>query len=102
MHATTKARRRNAAATRKAILASARRAFARAGFDDVGVREIAMGAGVTAMRINRHFGSKERLFAEVQAETMPTPSILTQRIIPSSTAGQQIAARPPQRSKSAP
>jgi AcrR family transcriptional regulator len=91
MHATTKARRRNAAATRKAILASARRAFARAGFDDVGVREIAMGAGVTAMLINRYFGSKERLFAEVAAETMATPSILTQEIITSSRAGEEIA-----------
>src|SRR5260370_7715648 len=92
MHATTKARRRNAAATRKAILASARRAFARAGFDDVGVREIAMGAGVTAMLINRYFGSKERLFAEVMAGTMATPSILTQEIITSSRAGEEIAA----------
>ena len=92
MHSTTKARRRNAVATRKAILASARRAFARAGFDGVGVREIAMGAGVTAMLINRYFGSKERLFAEVMAETMATPSILTQEIITSSRAGEEIAA----------
>src|SRR5260370_38637126 len=92
MHATTKARRRNAAATRKAILASARRAFARAGFDDVGGGEIAMGAGVTAMLINRYFGSKERLFAEVMAETMATPSILTQESITSSWAGEESPA----------
>src|SRR5262245_24637290 len=66
-------RRRNAAATRAAILASARAAFVRSGYDGAGVREIAAGAGVTAMLVNRYFGSKERLFAEVAAETMAAP-----------------------------
>ena len=84
-------RSRNAAVTREAILASARRAFARAGYDGVGVREIAKGAGVTAMLINRYFGSKERLFAEVVAQTMATPSILTQKIITSPSPGAEIA-----------
>jgi len=70
-------RRRNAAATRAAILASARKAFARAGYDGVGVREIAAGAGVTAMLVNRYFGSKAQLFAEVSADTMRDPVILT-------------------------
>ena len=88
----TKARPRNAASTRNAILASARRAFARAGYDGVGVREIAKGAGVTAMLINRYFGSKERLFAEVAAETMATPSILTREILNSPNPGRDIAA----------
>ena len=85
-------RRRNSATTRKAILASARLAFARAGYDGVGVREIAAGAGVTAMLVNRYFGSKEHLFAEVVAETMANPSILTQKILESSTPGEDIAA----------
>lgn len=84
--------RRNASGTRASILASARRAFARAGYEGVGVREIAKGAGVTAMLINRYFGSKERLFAEVVAETMATPSILTPEIISSRTPGKQLAA----------
>src|ERR1700754_1767178 len=70
-------RRRNAAATRAAILTSAREAFARAGYDGAGVREIAKGAGVTAMLVNRYFGSKERLFAEVVADIMSKPIILT-------------------------
>ena len=70
-------RRRDAAATRRAILASARKAFARAGYDGVGVREIAAGAGVTAMLVNRYFGSKERLFAEVASDTMRDPVILS-------------------------
>jgi AcrR family transcriptional regulator len=92
MHTTLKARPRNAKVTRKAILAAARRAFARAGYDGVGVREIAKGAGVTAMLINRYFGSKERLFAEVMAETMASPSILTQKILTSPTPGEDLAA----------
>lgn len=71
-------RRRNAAATREAILKSARTAFAQSGYDGVGVREIAKGAGVTAMLINRYFGSKEQLFAEVVADSMTAPVILSQ------------------------
>ncbi|HEV2169899.1 MAG TPA: TetR/AcrR family transcriptional regulator, partial [Candidatus Binatus sp.] len=86
------ARPRNAVATRGAILASARRAFARAGYDGVGVREIAKGAGVTAMLINRYFGSKERLFAEVMAECMTSPSVLTQKILTSPNPGEALAA----------
>jgi len=60
-------RKRNAVATREAILSSARKVFARAGYDGAGVREIAAGAGVTAMLVNRYFGGKERLFAEAIA-----------------------------------
>jgi AcrR family transcriptional regulator len=58
-------RPRNAAATREAILQSARIAFSRAGYDGVGVREIAREAGITAILVNRYFGSKEELFAEI-------------------------------------
>lgn len=86
------ARPRNAAATKAAILASARQAFARAGYDGVGVREIAEGAGVTAMLVNRYFGSKERLFADVVADVMAAPIILTPRTLSSSTAGDEMAA----------
>jgi AcrR family transcriptional regulator len=82
-------RRRNAAATRSAILDSARQAFARAGYDGVGVREIANDAGVTAMMVNRYFGSKEQLFAEVIAQIMTEPNILS----PANTAAPDFAAR---------
>jgi AcrR family transcriptional regulator len=85
-------RRRNAATTRGAILTSARLAFARAGYDGAGVREIAAGAGVTAMLVNRYFGSKEKLFAEVLAATSATPTILTQENLKSSNLGETIAA----------
>jgi len=70
------ARPRDADATRAAILASARRAFAAYGYDGAGVREIAAGAGVTAMLVNRYFGSKAKLFAKAVATTMAEPIIL--------------------------
>jgi len=84
-------RRRNAAATRAAILTSARQAFARAGYDGAGVREIAEGAGVTAMLVNRYFGSKEQLFAEVVAEIMTRPIILTGDRLKSARGGDEMA-----------
>jgi AcrR family transcriptional regulator len=56
-------RARNAVATREAILRSALAAFSRHGYDGIGVREIAQAAGVTAVLVNRYFGSKEELFA---------------------------------------
>jgi len=84
-------RPRNAANTRQAILRSARSAFARAGYDGAGVREIANGAGVTAMLVNRYFGSKEGLFAEVVAEIMASPTILTKDTL-ASLSGNDIAA----------
>ena len=56
-------RLRNAVATREAILRSALAAFSRHGYDGIGVREIAQTAGVTAVLVNRYFGSKEELFA---------------------------------------
>lgn len=85
------ARTRNAAATRAAILASARAAFARAGYDGAGVREIAEGAGVTAMLVNRYFGSKEQLFAEVVADIMANPIILTEKTLTSARGGDEMA-----------
>ncbi|GAA5186950.1 TetR/AcrR family transcriptional regulator [Rugosimonospora acidiphila] len=85
------ARRRDASATRAAILASARRAFARAGYDGAGVREIAAGAGVTAMMVNRYFGSKERLFAEAIASYMAEPEILTRTNLESPDFAARIA-----------
>lgn len=85
-------RRRNAAATRRAILASARLAFARQGYEGAGVREIAAGAGVTAMLVNRYFGSKEGLFAEVLAESMASTSVVLPAILARPVSGERVAA----------
>ena len=57
--------RLSAAESRARILAAARRAFTRAGYDTVGVREIAADAGVDPAMLPRLFGSKEILFAEI-------------------------------------
>lgn len=91
MSETPTPRRRNAATTRQAILESAREAFARSGYDGAGVREIAQGAGVTAMLVNRYFGSKEKLFAEVIAESMARPIILTPTHLASPDIGRDFA-----------
>jgi AcrR family transcriptional regulator len=81
-------RPRNALETKHAILLSARRAFARSGYDGVGVREIAKAAGVTGILVNRYFGSKEQLFSEVIASTMTEPGILTgEALAPGRDAG---------------
>jgi AcrR family transcriptional regulator len=69
-------RRRNAASTRKAILDAAVAAFCQRGYDRVGVREIAADAGVTAMLVNRYFGSKEGLFEEVVEVVLAPPSVV--------------------------
>ncbi len=58
-------RRRDAAATREAILQAATRRVATHSDGRAGVREIAADAGVTAALVNRYFGSKGGLFDEV-------------------------------------
>lgn len=84
-------RKRNATATREAILASARKVFARAGYDGAGVREIAAGAGVTAMLVNRYFGNKEQLFAEAIAAANASPTIATAGVLQAAHPGAAMA-----------
>lgn len=84
-------RKRNATATRQAILASARKVFARSGYDGAGVREIAAGAGVTAMLVNRYFGNKEQLFAEAIAAANASPTIATAGVLHAAQPGAAMA-----------
>ncbi|MGU9812901.1 TetR/AcrR family transcriptional regulator [Pseudomonas sp. LF052] len=84
-------RRRDAAVTREAIVSSARKAFSRSGYDDTGLGEIAAGAGVTVMLVNRYFVSKEQLFAEVIAEALASPRALTQGNLSAATLGRTLA-----------
>ena len=60
----TAGRRRDAEATRGAILEAAKRQFAALGYDRAGLREIAGEAGVDVALIKRYFGGKEPLFIE--------------------------------------
>lgn len=88
-------RRRDAAATRDAILQSAIRNFARAGYDGAGVREIAGDAGVTAMLVNRYFGSKEELFAEAVETSFAPPVFVAERADAATIAGAVVAQTNP-------
>ena len=72
-------RRRDAAATRQAILEAATRRFATQGYERAGAREIAADAGVTAALVNRYFGSKEGLFAEVIKRALDIRHLLSGR-----------------------
>lgn len=82
---------RDAEATRAAILASARSAFSQHGYDGAGLRGIAEAAGVTAMMVNRYFGSKEQLFAEVVEQTMTRGSLIAGGIMDRPDPGQALA-----------
>lgn len=58
-------RRRNAASTRRDLLAAARARFLQQSYENVGLRDIAGDVGVDVALVGRYFGSKEGLFKEV-------------------------------------
>ncbi|WP_406431070.1 TetR family transcriptional regulator [Streptomyces sp. NBC_00631] len=62
-------RRRDAAATRRALLLAARARFTRLGYDRTTLRDVAADAGVNLALIKRYFGSKEGLFKAALAST---------------------------------
>ena len=62
-------RRRDAGATRAAILDAARAHFARTGFERTPLRDIAAEAGVDVALVQRYFGGKEGLFAAALKES---------------------------------
>jgi AcrR family transcriptional regulator len=74
-------RRRDAAATRLALLDAAGKLFAERGFDRTTVRDIAKLAGANQSLLFRYFGSKEALFEAVIARS----------------GREQLAATPPER-----
>src|SRR5271168_3991994 len=57
-------RRRDAQATRAAILDAAKAQFARFGYDRAALRDIAAEAGADVSLVKRYFGGKEALFTE--------------------------------------
>lgn len=61
-------KKRDAVATRAAILAAARQRFLRESYDSVGLRDIAGDAKVDVALISRYFGGKEGLFREVVSD----------------------------------
>lgn len=69
MDETAAPRRRDADATREALLRAARRRFVVLGFERTTTRSIADDAGVNVSLISRYFGSKEGLYSAVLAES---------------------------------
>jgi AcrR family transcriptional regulator len=57
-------RKRDAGATRAAILEAAQAQFAQLGYDHTALRDIAAAAGADVALIKRYFGGKEALFTE--------------------------------------
>jgi len=69
-------RRRDAAATRAALLAAARTLMAQHGVEGTSTRDVAALAGVNQALVYRYFGSKEKLFAEAVSASTVTPDEL--------------------------
>ena len=63
-------RRRDAQATRAAILEAAKAQFAAFGYDSATLREIAASAGVDVALVARYFGGKEGLFVEALKDSI--------------------------------
>jgi len=64
-------RKRDAEATRTAILEAAKGQFARLGYDNAALREIAAEAGIDVALIKRYFGGKEALFTAALMASFP-------------------------------
>jgi AcrR family transcriptional regulator len=77
-----KPRRRDAAGTRKALLAAARTLIAQHGAEGTSTRDVATTAGVNQALVYRYFGSKEKLFTEAVRGT-------------TSSTGDQVMANTP-------
>ncbi len=68
-------RRRDAAATREALLSAARALIARDGVGHVSTRDVAAAAGANQALVYRYFGSKEALLVEALQPTEPDRTI---------------------------
>lgn len=73
----TIARKRDADATRAAILQAAKIHFAKSGYTGAFLRDIAADAGVDAALISRYFGGKDGLFAEALKDSIHPDRIHT-------------------------
>jgi AcrR family transcriptional regulator len=71
----TAPRKRDAEATRAAILEAAKLHFAKSGFDGAYLRDIAAEAGADAALINRYFGGKDGLFAAALKDSIAPDAI---------------------------
>jgi len=104
---TPRARRRDAVATREALLAAGSELFAERGYDGVPVAAIAHKAGVNKAMISYHFGGKRQLYLAIVSATFteivagmeslaessrPAPEVLRELI---ATVGEMASRRYP-------
>ncbi|WP_072803281.1 TetR/AcrR family transcriptional regulator [Rhodococcoides yunnanense] len=79
-------RRRDAVATRAALLTAARSLIGRRGIDNTSTREVALVAGVNQALVYRYFGSREKLIVEAlgsgSAELLDTIAAVDSSEIP--------------------
>lgn len=85
-----RAPRTSAADMRDRLLGAARGAFSKAGFDQLGVRDLAAAAGVDAAIVIRAFGSKQALFTAIADEAFALEAPFEG---PNSTLGLRVAQR---------
>ncbi|WP_328617552.1 TetR/AcrR family transcriptional regulator [Amycolatopsis sp. NBC_00355] len=78
--ATPRARRRDAAATREALLMAARTLLSEHGVEGTSTRDVAARAGVNQALVYRYFGSKEKLFAEAADRGWDSADTMTRDI----------------------
>jgi AcrR family transcriptional regulator len=76
----TARRRRDAAATRLALLGAARRLVAEHGVEGTSTRDVANAIGVNQALVYRYFGSKEKLLAEAVSTGMPVQDDLMEQV----------------------
>jgi AcrR family transcriptional regulator len=84
-------RRPAGSGTREAILAAARDAFMRNGYDGASIREIARGAGVDPALVHHYFGTKQGVFTAAMDFPID-PGMVIEQILagPRDTVGERL------------
>ena len=82
-----------AAGTRGRLLRQAQRLFARKGYGATSLRELAKVAGVRLFTIQHHFGSKQRLYAEIIRRWNEDVQQLLSRVLAAPTESEHLVER---------
>ncbi len=85
-----RARRRDAAGTREALLAAGTELFAERGYEGVPVASIADRAGVNKAMINYHFGGKRKLYLAILSATFAEIVAHVERLADSSRPAPEV------------
>lgn len=80
------------ASTKERILEVTERLVAERGFESVTLRDITGAAGVNVAAVNYHFGSKEKLFEEIQCRYIAPVNGERLRMLGEVTAGGRVAS----------